>query len=50
MMVMIAIWPMRYTGVRVGEADIPGHNRRGPKGYNERSKKEGTKKDHICIR
>ena len=37
MVVMIAIWPTRYAGIRVGEADIPGHSRRGPKGYNQRS-------------
>ena len=41
---------MRYTGVRVGEADIPRHNRRGPRGFNQRSQKEGTQRDHIRIR
>ena len=37
MALFLIAWTDGYTGERVGEADIPGHDRRGPKGYNLRA-------------
>ena len=37
--ILVIAWPMLYMGVGVSDADIPGHSRRGPKGYNQRAKK-----------
>ena len=44
------LWTVGYTGVRIGEADNPGHGRRGPKGRNQRAIPKGTMKEHIWLR
>ena len=44
------MWRTGYAGIRFGEAENPGHGRRGPKGYNQRASSDETKKDHIWIR
>ena len=43
-------WKDACTGKNVGEADIPGHGRRGPKGRNQRAIARQTKKEHIWLR
>ena len=43
-------WTDGHTGKRIGEADIPGHGRRGPKGRNQRAIPKQTKKEHIWLR
>ena len=39
-----------HTGERIGEAENPGHNRRGPNGGNHRATPIDTKKEHIWLR
>ena len=43
-------WTDGYAGERMGEADNPGHGRRGPKGSNQRALPKEPKKEHIWLR
>ena len=43
-------WTDGYAGERMGEADNPGHGRRGPKGRNQRAIPKEAKKEHIWLR
>ena len=43
-------WTDGYTGERVGETDILGHARRGPKGRNQKAITKQTKKEHMWLR
>ena len=48
--VIMLMWTDGYTGERIGEADNPGHGRRGPKGRNKRVIPKDTMKENIWLR
>ena len=44
------MWTDGHTGERIGEADNPGHRKRGPRRFNQRAIPAGIEKEHIWLR
>ena len=44
------MWTDGHTGERIGEADNPGHRKRGPRRFNQRAIPAGMEKEHIWLR